>query len=58
VRRIASVLEQRLERSVARGYSGELLLSFYRSGVRLYFDQGRLTRVEPFTPSQDHGGRG
>ena len=53
MRRIAPVLEQRLERSVARGYSGELLLSFYRSGVRLRFDQGRLTSVEPFTPPQD-----
>jgi hypothetical protein len=30
VRRIAPVLEQRLERSVARGYPGELLLSFFR----------------------------
>jgi hypothetical protein len=53
VRRITPVLEQRLERSVARGYSGELLLSFYRSGVRLCFDHGRLTSVEPFTPLQD-----
>jgi len=53
LRRIAPVLEQRLERSVARGYSGELLLSFYRSGVRLCFDQGRLTCVDPCTPPQD-----
>jgi hypothetical protein len=53
VRRIAPALERRLERSVARGYSGELLLSFYRSGVRLCFDQGRLTGVDPFTPAQD-----
>jgi len=53
VRRIAPVLEQRLERSVARGYSGELLLSFYRSGVRLCFDQGRLIGVDPFTSPQD-----
>jgi hypothetical protein len=51
--RIAPVLERRLERSVARGYSGELLLSFYRSGLRLCFDRGRLTSVDPFTPTQD-----
>jgi hypothetical protein len=53
LRRIAPVLEQRLERSVARGYSGELQLSFYRSGLRLCFDQGHVTSIDPFTPTQD-----
>jgi GNAT superfamily N-acetyltransferase len=52
LRRIAPVLEQRLEASVARGYSGELKLSFYRTGVILHFDNGLLTAVEPFVPPQ------
>ena len=48
IRHIAPVLEQRLLGSVAEGYSGELLLDFYRDGLRLAFDRERLTTVEPW----------
>jgi hypothetical protein len=30
------------------GHSGELKLSFYRDGLRLVFEQGRLTEVAPW----------
>lgn len=47
IRRIAPVLEQRLAGSpVTTGYSGELTLDFHRGGLRLVFEQGRLTTAE------------
>lgn len=45
LRRITPVLEERLSTSLFSGYSGEVKLGFYRSGVRLGFEQGRLTKV-------------
>jgi hypothetical protein len=45
VRRISPALERRLSESVCRGYSGELKLSFYRSGIRMVFARGKLTGV-------------
>lgn len=53
LRLIASVLEGRLVRSVAAGWSGELKLSFSRNGLRLCFEGGRLAVVEPWSPVQD-----
>jgi hypothetical protein len=50
LRHVAPVLEDRLARSIAVGHSGELRLTFYRSGVRLVFERGRLVEVEPWTP--------
>lgn len=50
VNRIAPVLEERLARSVAVGHSGELRLSFYRSGLRLVFERGRIASIEPWMP--------
>jgi hypothetical protein len=46
IRTIAPVLERRLAESPQAGYSGELTLDFYRGGLRLAFDQGRLTAAE------------
>ncbi len=51
LRRISTVLEERLACSIAPGYSGELKLSFYRQGIRLMFDAGRLTVAEAWRPS-------
>lgn len=56
---IAPVLEQRLSQSVCSGFSGELNLSFYREGVKLSFQAGRLSGVEPWkviSPSPTHAG--
>jgi hypothetical protein len=47
VRHIAPALEERLARSLAPGYTGELKLNFYRSGLRLIFQQGKIS-VEPW----------
>ncbi|HRJ55603.1 MAG TPA: GNAT family N-acetyltransferase [Anaerolineales bacterium] len=40
-------LEKRLADSVAAGHTGELKLSFYREGLKLVFERGRITSVEP-----------
>lgn len=49
---IAAVLEQRLSRSILVGYTGECKISFYRDGLRLVFEQGRLQAIEPWQPVQ------
>lgn len=46
MRYIAPVLERRLAASAMSGYTGELTLDFYRDGLRLAFEQGRLTAAE------------
>jgi hypothetical protein len=47
IRHMAPILEQRLADSILVGYSGELKLNFYRSGLRMQFDAGKLAAVEP-----------
>ena len=44
------MLEQRLASSPLAGHTGELRLDFYRSGLRLAFEQGRLTTAEEWRP--------
>jgi hypothetical protein len=56
VRHITPVLETRLAQSVAVGHSGELLLSFYRTGMRLVFEGGHIAQVEPWQPTPEQGG--
>jgi len=46
MRLIAPVLEQRLAASALDSHTGELLISFYRGGLRLAFEDGRLTAAE------------
>ncbi len=46
LRSITPVLEQRLARSANAGYTGELTIDFYKGGLRLAFESGRLTAVE------------
>ena len=48
IRRIAPALDRRLAASSASGYTGELTMNFFRSGLRLVFDQGRLTDAADF----------
>lgn len=50
LRRIAPVLEERLAASIAPGHSGELRIGFYRDGLRLVLDQGRLAAMEVWDP--------
>lgn len=51
LRLVAPVLERRLAASILAGHTGEIQISFYRSGVRLAFEEGRLARVEPWQPT-------
>ncbi|GAC1390752.1 MAG: hypothetical protein NVSMB38_09370 [Ktedonobacteraceae bacterium] len=45
---IAPVLEKRLAASPVVGYTGDITLDFYRGGLRMVFEQGRLTVAEPW----------
>ncbi|MCS7059591.1 MAG: GNAT family N-acetyltransferase [Anaerolineae bacterium] len=56
LRHIAPAIEQRLARSVLVGHTGSLKLSFYRQGVRLAFEYGRLMTVESWKPTPDDEG--
>ena len=60
LRHIAPALEKRLAASPVAGYSGEIRLDFYRGGLRLVFEQGRLTCAEdwrvPIYGTPAHGG--
>lgn len=46
IRHVAPALERRLASTAQSGYSGELTLDFYRGGLRLAFQGGKLTAVE------------
>ncbi|HEX6483754.1 MAG TPA: GNAT family N-acetyltransferase [Ktedonobacteraceae bacterium] len=45
---IAPALEKRLAASPVVGHSGEIRLDFYRGGLRIVFEGGRLTGAEPW----------
>jgi hypothetical protein len=47
---IGPVLEKRLAESFVVGYSGDLKLSFYRSGAKLTFEKGKLKGVDGYLP--------
>ncbi|HEU5015976.1 MAG TPA: GNAT family N-acetyltransferase [Roseiflexaceae bacterium] len=56
VRRIAPVLEHRLAASAAAGYTGDLKLTFYRGGLHMVFENGRLNEAVSWqAPVQDSG---
>jgi hypothetical protein len=46
IRHIGPALERRLADSIMAGHTGELKLNFYRGGLRLVFESGRLTAAE------------
>lgn len=49
VRELAPVLERRLASSALAGHTGEIAIEFYRGGLRLAFEQGRLTTAEDWS---------
>jgi hypothetical protein len=54
---ITPALEERLSRSPYAGHTGELKLTFYRAGLHLVLENGRLTRIDPWKPEpQGHSG--
>lgn len=50
---IGPVLEKRLAESPAVGYSGDLKLSFYRTGIKLSFENGGLAGVVDYIPKDN-----
>lgn len=50
VSHIQPVLEKRLAESVARDYSREIKINFYRSGLRFVIDHGKITTIESWKP--------
>jgi hypothetical protein len=56
LRHITPVLEERLARSIAVGYTGHFDLNLYTTGVRLTFDEGSMASVEPYEPSGEAPG--
>lgn len=59
LRHITPTLDRRLAGSVAAGHTGELKLNFYRDGLRLAFEAGRLAVIDPWEPAHaDDGSAG
>jgi hypothetical protein len=56
VRHVGPALERRLAESPLAGHSGELKLSFYRDGLQLAFERGRLVDVEAWLPASGEWG--
>jgi len=56
IRHIAPALERRLAESIVSGYTGELRIDFYRGGLRLVFEDGRLTSAEDWNARAIHWG--
>ncbi len=54
LRLIAPVLEKRLSESLCPGFSGALNLNFYKDGLQMVFEKGRLARVEEWQSTPDN----
>jgi len=50
LRAVTPALERRLAASVCAGHSGTLTLGFYRDGVKLAFERGKVTALEGWRP--------
>jgi hypothetical protein len=53
---IKPALEKRLAESIAVGHSREIKISFYREGLRLVIEKGKLVMIEPWKPTPEDGG--
>jgi GNAT superfamily N-acetyltransferase len=53
---IKPALEKRLAESIAPGHSREIKISFYRDGLRIVIEKGRLTIIEPWMPTPKEEG--
>ena len=56
LRRITPALEQHIEASVITGHTGEIKISFYRSGLHLKLEKGKLVSIESWMPSHEDPG--
>lgn len=57
VQHIAPALEKRLTNSPFSGHTGELKLTFYRRGLKMTFENGRIKETEAWEPTP-HGHSG
>ncbi|MEP7135197.1 MAG: GNAT family N-acetyltransferase [Chloroflexota bacterium] len=48
---IKPVLEKRLAESIAKGDSREILINFYRTGLRLVIENGQIKTIESWKPN-------
>lgn len=53
---IQPALEKRIAESIAAGHSREIKISFYRDGLKLVLEKGRLAAIEPWKPSPEDEG--
>jgi hypothetical protein len=53
---IKPVLERRLADSIAPGYSREIKISFYRTGLRIIIERGEITSIETWKPTDGEEG--
>jgi len=53
---LSEVLERRLSESPAVGYSGDLKINFHKTALKLAFDKGAITGVEPYMPENADDG--
>jgi hypothetical protein len=51
LKHIQPALEKRVAESIAVGHSRELKISFYRDGLRLVIEKGKLTTIESWKPT-------
>jgi hypothetical protein len=56
IRLITPVLERRVAESPIVGYSGEVTIGFYRTGLQVAFKDGKLTAVDPWKPEAHNFG--
>jgi len=56
LRLVAPALEARLAQSALAGHTGEVKLNFYRTGLQLTFERGKLASVEDWKPGPDEWG--
>ena len=53
---IKSALEKRLEQSIAVGHSREIKVGFYRDGLCILIEKGKLVSIGKWMPSPGNGG--
>lgn len=56
LRHIQPVLEDRLAKSIMVDYSGDLKLSFFRKGINITFEEGKIKEVSEYVPESTQDG--
>jgi hypothetical protein len=56
MRLISPILEKRIRESHFTSHSGELLINFYRDGIKLAFNKGVITSIDSWQPQTMESG--